>query len=160
MQAKVDASDVVQEVFQSVAANIIKFRRNRDSDTFRGWLWTIGAIALNGACLLNPSAAVQRYLLLAVWVWPLVVWSQMGVRERRFNTEQMVFSAPRPALRQLPATWLAGVVFTVVAGSGAWLHLALRGEAASLLGWFVGALFVPALALALGRRLRELSEDE
>jgi RNA polymerase sigma-70 factor (ECF subfamily) len=36
-----DASDVVQEVFQSVAANIIKFRRNRDSDTFRGWLWTI-----------------------------------------------------------------------------------------------------------------------
>lgn len=36
-----DASDLAQEVFQSVAANIEKFRRDRDSDTFRGWLWTI-----------------------------------------------------------------------------------------------------------------------
>jgi ABC-type transport system involved in multi-copper enzyme maturation permease subunit len=116
----------------------------------QSWLWIIGAIGLNVACLLNPLAAVQRYLLPAVWLWPLVVWSQMGARERRFNTGQMVFSAPHPALRQLPATWLAGVVVAVVAGSGAWLRLALTGETASLLGWFAGALFVPALALALG----------
>jgi ABC-type transport system involved in multi-copper enzyme maturation permease subunit len=116
----------------------------------QGWPWYIGAIGLNLACLLNPSTAVQHYLLSTVWIWPLVVWSQMGARERRFNTGQMVFSAPRPALRQLPATWLAGVVITVVAGSGAWLYLILAGEMASLLGWFAGALFVPALALALG----------
>jgi hypothetical protein len=113
-------------------------------------LWIAGALGLNLACLLNPSATVQRYLLLAVWIWPLLVWSPMGVRERRHNTGQMVFSVPRPALRQLPAIWLAGVVVAVVAGSGAWLHLALTGETTSLLAWFVGALFVPALALALG----------
>jgi hypothetical protein len=113
-------------------------------------LWYLGAIGLNVACLLNPSAAVQRYLLLAVWLWPLAIWSQMGTRERRFNTGQMVFSAPRPVLRQLPATWLAGVVATLIVGSSAWLRLALVGETASLLGWLVGALFVPALALALG----------
>jgi ABC-type transport system involved in multi-copper enzyme maturation permease subunit len=116
----------------------------------QSWLWSIGAFGLGLACLLNPAAAAQRYLLAAVWLWPLVVWSQMGARERRFNTGQMVFSAPHPVLRQLPATWLAGVVVTVVTGSGAWLRLALTGETASLLGWFVGTLFVPALALALG----------
>jgi hypothetical protein len=116
----------------------------------RSWLWYAGALGLNLACLLNPSDAVQRYLLLAVWVWPVLVWSQMGVRERRFNTEQIVFSVPRPALRQLPALWLAGVVVAVAAGSGAWLYLALMDEITSLLAWFVGALFVPALALALG----------
>jgi hypothetical protein len=116
----------------------------------RSWLWTIGAIALNVACLLLPSAVVQRYLLAAVWLWPLGVWAQMGARERRFNTGQMVFSAPHSALRQLPATWLAGVVAAVVATSGAWLRLALTGELLGLLGWFAGALFVPALALALG----------
>jgi hypothetical protein len=116
----------------------------------QSWLWYIGAIGLNLACLLNPSTEVQRYLLLAVWVWPLTIWSHMGARERRFNTEQMVFCAPHPALRQPPATWLAGVAFTLAAGSGAWLHLILAGETVSLLGWFTGALFVPALALALG----------
>jgi hypothetical protein len=113
-------------------------------------LWYIGAIGLNLACLLNPSLEVQRYLLLAVWVWPLTIWSQMGALERLFNTEQLVFAAPRPAQRQLPASWLAGAIVTVVAGSGAWLYLILAGETASLLGWFTGALFVPALALALG----------
>jgi hypothetical protein len=113
-------------------------------------LWIAAALGLNLACLLNPSDIVQRYLLMVVWVWPLLVWSPMGVRERRYNTGQMVFSVPRPALRQLPAIWLAGVVVAVVAGSGAWLHLALVGETTSLLAWFVGALFVPALALALG----------
>ena len=113
-------------------------------------LWTLGAIGLNVVCLLNPSAAVQRYLLLAVWLWPLAAWSQMGTREHRFNTGQMVFSAPRPVLRQLLAAWLAGVLVTLVAGSGAWLRLALAGEMTILLGWFVGALFVPALALVLG----------
>ena len=38
----------------------------------------------------------------------------------------------------------------VVASSGGWLRLALTGDLVSLLGWFAGALFVPALALALG----------
>lgn len=113
-------------------------------------LWYVGTIGLNLACLLNPSPAVQPYLLAAVWVWPLSLWSQMGARERRFNTGQMVLSAPRPALRQLPAAWLAGVIVAMVLGSGGWLRLAVAGETASLLGWFTGALFVPALALALG----------
>jgi RNA polymerase sigma-70 factor (ECF subfamily) len=36
-----DASDVMQEVFRAVAANIAKFRSYRQSDSFRGWLWTI-----------------------------------------------------------------------------------------------------------------------
>jgi hypothetical protein len=113
-------------------------------------IWYAGALGLNLACLLNPSDTAQRYLLLAVWLWPLVLWSQMGARERGFNTEQVVFSVPRSPLRQLPAMWLAGVVVAVVAGSGAWLYLALMGETVSLLAWFAGALFVPALALALG----------
>jgi RNA polymerase sigma-70 factor (ECF subfamily) len=36
-----DAADVFQEVFQSVAAHLSAFRRNREGDTFRGWLRTI-----------------------------------------------------------------------------------------------------------------------
>jgi RNA polymerase sigma-70 factor (ECF subfamily) len=33
-----DASDLLQEVFAAVAANIAGFRRERQGDTFRGWL--------------------------------------------------------------------------------------------------------------------------
>ncbi len=36
-----DAADVVQEVFQSVATRVNDFRKERTTDTFRGWLRTI-----------------------------------------------------------------------------------------------------------------------
>ncbi len=36
-----DAEDVAQEVFLTVSVRIADFRREREGDTFRGWLWTI-----------------------------------------------------------------------------------------------------------------------
>ena len=36
-----DAEDVLQEVFLTVATRVGEFRREREGDTFRGWLWTI-----------------------------------------------------------------------------------------------------------------------
>ncbi|MBI2479964.1 MAG: sigma-70 family RNA polymerase sigma factor [Planctomycetia bacterium] len=36
-----DAADVVQEVFRSVFNRVADFRKDRESDSFRGWLWTI-----------------------------------------------------------------------------------------------------------------------
>lgn len=42
-----DAADVVQEVFQSVAAHIGDFRKERSGDTFRGWLRTIARNKVN-----------------------------------------------------------------------------------------------------------------
>lgn len=43
-----DAGDVTQEVFQSVAKNVTRFRRDREGDTFRGWLWTITRNQIRG----------------------------------------------------------------------------------------------------------------
>src|SRR4051812_15293264 len=36
-----DLVDILQEVFLSVAANLDRFRKERPTDTFRGWLFTI-----------------------------------------------------------------------------------------------------------------------
>jgi hypothetical protein len=45
---------------------------------------------------------------------------------------------------------LAGVVVAVAAGSGVFVTLARAGDGGGLLGWATGAMFIPALALALG----------
>ena len=116
----------------------------------RSLAWYAGAVGLFIACLASPLDDIQQYLLPAVWLWPVLAWSQMGIRERRHNTGQMVFSVPHPVSRQIPSMWLAGVVFTIIAGSGVWMRLALMGEVTRSLAWLVGALFTPALALALG----------
>jgi RNA polymerase sigma-70 factor (ECF subfamily) len=39
--AEQDIGDRLQEVFSAVAANLDRFRKERPTDTFRGWLWTI-----------------------------------------------------------------------------------------------------------------------
>ncbi len=36
-----DAADIVQEVFGGLVKSLARFRSDRESDTFRGWLWTV-----------------------------------------------------------------------------------------------------------------------
>jgi RNA polymerase sigma-70 factor (ECF subfamily) len=36
-----DCEDVLQEVFKTVAQKVAGFRRDKEGDTFRGWLWVI-----------------------------------------------------------------------------------------------------------------------
>jgi len=114
------------------------------------WWWYAVAVGLIVAGLLSTGRKALETWLPLSWVWPVLVWSAMGVREARHRTEQLVFSIAHPLRRQLPATWLAGVIVTLLAGGGVAVRLLLAGEWVTLLAWTVGALFIPTLALALG----------
>ncbi|HET9588915.1 MAG TPA: ABC transporter permease subunit [Anaerolineales bacterium] len=114
------------------------------------WWWFAVAGGLLIAAFLFPAEAVRSYLLPITWLWPVLIWSGLGSREMRHNTQQMVFSAAAPLARQLPAAWLAGFLVAALTGSGAALRLLSAGDGAGLLAWFSAALFIPSLALALG----------
>lgn len=114
----------------------------------RPFLWYVGAAGLMVACLVSPLETVQRWLLPLVWLWPLPLWAEMGVRESRYGVDQLLFSAPAPLWSQLPATWTAGVLLYLFLGGGALLRFLT--EPALLPGFLAGALFIPALALCLG----------
>lgn len=114
------------------------------------WWWYAAAAGLLIACLAAPLDASRSGLLLAAWLWPALLWSQMGTREIRYATTSLVTAGPRPLLRQLPAVWVAGVLIAMLTGGGVAIRLLLAGDAAGLAGWTAGALFIPSLALALG----------
>lgn len=114
------------------------------------WWWYAASAGLLVAECAAPLKISRGPLLTVAWIWPILLWSAMGEREARHGTEQLVFSAPRVLERQLPAAWLAGVAVAVVAGGGVALRLLMASDFPGLLGWFAGALFIPALALALG----------
>jgi hypothetical protein len=114
------------------------------------WWWYAGAAGLILAGLLNPPLAVRQIVLPLTWLWPILVWSALGSREKQHGTGPIVFSAAWPLARQLPAAWLAGAVVAALTGAGAALTLLRGGDFNGLLAWGVGALFIPALALALG----------
>ncbi len=114
----------------------------------RALLWYAGALGLFLACLLAPLETVRRALLPLIWLWPVLLWSEMGVRETVYRVDQLLFSAPAPLWRQIPAAWTAGVLLALLLGSGAFLRFL---AAPTLLPGFVaGALFIPSLALLLG----------
>jgi hypothetical protein len=114
------------------------------------WWWYTVALAFAIACAAVPSAEGRGILLGCAWIWPVLLWSAMGVREAREQTSQILFSAPHPIARQLPAVWLAGFVLAALTGSGFALRLLAAGNIRGLLAWFIGALFIPTFALSLG----------
>ncbi len=113
----------------------------------RAFLWYAGAAGLFLASLLSPLETV-RGLLPYIWLWPLLLWSELGMRESRYRVDQLLFSAPAPLWRQLPATWTAAVLLAFILGSGAFVRL--LAEPTLLPGFVAGMLFIPSLALLLG----------
>ncbi len=114
------------------------------------WWWYTVAAGLVAASFFLELQHVHRWLLPVAWLWPVLIWSGMGVRETEHHTDLLVFSAPHSLLRQLPAVWLVGFVVAFLTGSGVLARLAIAGDGYAMMTWTVGALFVPSLALALG----------
>ncbi|MFZ0275170.1 MAG: hypothetical protein WB524_09275 [Acidobacteriaceae bacterium] len=114
------------------------------------WWWYAVAAGLFIACLAAPLDASRDGIILAAWIWPILVWSQMGSRESRYATGPLIFSAPYALQRQLPAVWIAGVLVTLAAGGGLAIRLLIARDLHGLAGFAVAACFIPSLALALG----------
>jgi hypothetical protein len=113
------------------------------------WWWYIVSFGLIVAQLTSPRETTP-VLLAVAWLWMILLLSELGNREAQHNTQEIVFSAPRPALNQLPALWLAAITVTALMGSGAFLRYLIDGNTPRMLAWLGGVLFIPSLALALG----------
>ena len=113
------------------------------------WWWYGVSLGLVVAQLAVPLESTPVLLAIA-WLWMILLLSELGNREAQHNTREIVFSAPRPTLNQLPALCLAAVTVVALIGSGAFLRYLLGGETARLLAWAGGVLFIPSLALVMG----------
>ncbi|MFD0485362.1 hypothetical protein ACFQ46_22425 [Kineococcus sp. GCM10028916] len=114
--------------------------------------WWLGALAIAVVVLALPQAQVPRGLLVA-WVWPVLVWSRLGAQQGENDLEGLMASYPWPRSRFL-AQWAAGIVFTLVTGLAPAVRMLMAGDGAGLAAWVAGAVFIPSLALGLGRLSR------
>ena len=114
------------------------------------WWWYLVATGLVVASAAVPSAEVRGMVLAFAWLWPVLLWSSMGIRESRDQTYQLIFSTPHPIARQLPAVWMAGVVVALLTGGGFAFRLLLGWNLSGLMAWIIGMLFIPTFALSLG----------
>ena len=112
------------------------------------WYWVAAGLAV--AALFNSPETVRAWLLPIAWIWPLTVWSGMGFREKRYNTDPIMFSAPRPLSRQMFSAWLAGTAVTALLGSGVLFCFLLHGDGLGTAAYLSGVVFIPSLAMACG----------
>jgi hypothetical protein len=114
------------------------------------WWWYAVAAGLLIAQFAAPLEISRGPLLGTAWIWPVLILSAMGARESRFGTRALLFSCANILPRQLVACYLAGFTVAALTGAGAGVRLLLARNFLGLFAWLAGALFLPALALALG----------
>ena len=114
------------------------------------WWWYAVAGGLFIAGLANPVEISRTYLLPFTWLWPVLIWSGLGNRAIQHNAQQMVFSSAAPLWRQLPASWLAGFLVTLLTGGGVALRLISAGDSAGLLIVDFRCSFHPILCTGIG----------
>ncbi|WP_135806041.1 ABC transporter permease [Halorussus marinus] len=128
--------------------------------TVRGqqWWWYIGAAAfvvapvsiLVGAGASTRSLELARRVLLPLaFVWPIFIWSELGVRVTKHRVADLVLSSNHP-VKQLVAEWFAGVIVAAGVSSGLLTLFALSNQTGTLVGIASGVLFAPSLAVAMG----------
>jgi len=113
------------------------------------WWWFAGAIGIIIYGAVTPFTQSQPILVYA-FIWPILVWSALGMRQQKYGTTALVWTTYRSLWRQLPAAWLAGATVSLFITGGFMLQLLITGQWLLLLGVLTGAFFVPALAIALG----------
>jgi hypothetical protein len=113
------------------------------------WWWAVAAAIMVAGWVVELARA-REVVLLAGFLWPALVWSGLGCRERSSGVEPLLASSPRRLGRQLPATWLGGAGVGVVLLGGVALRLAAAGEWRAAFAVLCGCGFVAALALACG----------
>jgi hypothetical protein len=111
--------------------------------------WYVVSVGLWFFTLFAPGTT-QSIALGIAWIWPILIFSQMGTRETLHQTEQLVYPSLHPLRRQFAAQLCAGIAMTLLIGSGAILHDLATGNTSALLALVVAALFIPTLALACG----------
>ncbi len=114
------------------------------------WWWYAAAAGMLIGQAVSPEPGVRSGFLVAAWIWPVLLWSQMGCRESGYDTRSLLFSCERSLSRQFPALWTAGLLVAALTGAGAGIRLLVAADWQSFAAWVAGAIFIPSLALALG----------
>jgi hypothetical protein len=155
--AKVAHDDVRYHLSLTAASVPPRYRLGRHLwmdlvTTMKGWpwWWYAGVCVCIVGGLVSPVADARQAWLPCAWLWPLVLWSGIGTRDVTHQTEGLLFASPGPVLRQVAVMLVAGVVVSVVTGSGVLMNLLVHADWPGVSGWLAGAVFIPSLAIAVG----------
>lgn len=119
---------------------------------FRGkpLLWVLLTTGLFIASIFTPLAFAHSTALPLLWFLQVLVLSKLGSREVTNRCHEYIFSAPMPLWRQLPATLAASVLILILLALPVISRELAEGNFYGTYAVIVGAVFIPAFAIASG----------
>lgn len=112
-------------------------------------LWWYGAVLTAVVCSYFVVISDGLRWISLIMLLPIGVWSQMGCREKLYNTSALIASSCAKMEKWL-ACWSAGVLVSFFFSSGLLLRFATDGQWQHFAAWAAGALFIPTVAMLCG----------
>ncbi len=116
----------------------------------KSWWWyliTVIILILSGT--MSYETAFHQILPIA-WLWPIIIWSQMGIREIKSQINHIVFSTQNIIPWQLMAEFGSGFMVAMLFAIPVIVRSIMLGYWLNLIYIIIGALFIPTLAFFLG----------
>lgn len=144
----IDANTSLTAVSERQSGGFIRLLRQEFRLAFRGqpWWWYLGALGVVASGWFVSGPARLGVVSVAL-IWPLFVWSSLGVRSLRYGTTPFILSSGTP-YGQLLAEWTSGAVVTTLVVGMAIISGGVNMTA--LLTVAITVVFVPSFALASG----------
>lgn len=114
-------------------------------------IWYFGVLVLTVLSFTLAVDQVIKFILPITALWGTLIFSQMGCRDFKNHTEVLVGCTIYGESQRLAAGWLAGVFLQLTLFAGLLARFYLEGQLNSIPILLVAALFIPALAICLGR---------
>ncbi|RYJ08437.1 hypothetical protein ELS19_18070 [Halogeometricum borinquense] len=153
-QIEPNSTDIEIESLSSVTQSGIKFHRVLLSEfrlMIRGqpWWWYLACVLAFVGSLIPSTNALRSVVIPLALLLPLSLWSELGTRTKKYQTEELVFATSGPNIL-LAASYVAAVLVGFILTAPAGIRFLFTGAFSPLFGWAVGLLFLPAAALASG----------
>ncbi|MEF8800760.1 MAG: hypothetical protein V5A56_06975, partial [Halolamina sp.] len=111
--------------------------------------WSLSYVAAVAATAVAPLGLTRSILLPTALLLPLSIWSELGAREHRYRTIELVFVNSNP-VQLLLLSYTAGVAVGLPLVGPTLARFAVAGQWGAFLGGAAAVVFLPSAALAAG----------
>ena len=111
-------------------------------------IWYLSALTVMALTPFVTTGESLKWISLTLLL-PISIWSQMGNREKSFQTSELIASSCLAPAKWL-AGWLSGIIVGMLISLGMFARIIMLSEWSCLVPWLTGVVFIPTLALVLG----------
>ncbi|MBW9171762.1 hypothetical protein [Clostridium estertheticum] len=112
------------------------------------WFVFQAVLILNSVSV--PNNVAMSSIIPVTFIFPLLIWSKAGTLDKKYGTEQYLFSSTYYKIEQFIALWVSVAFFTAIISVGAIAKILISGGIVNVLALLVGIAFISSLAVFLG----------